>query len=181
MTNILTVQPCSNPFFIEDRKIKKIHFFNESGVIFSTRSGWFGYTNKFRGGLDIPETVSNGKIDFSIKKCFFVPIKGEYYEKTKCADLYLYIDGEKIKLIDRCESQQEIGTTDIWTYDNITVDICGCVINEKLVKKIEKNDFGKRIEAMEKELKEGGIKIDYCSLEILMKKYDLLKKRGKND
>lgn len=181
MTNILTVQPCFNPFFIEDRQIKKIHFFNESGVVLSTRSGWFGSTNNFRGGLDIPETISKRKIDFSIKKCFYVWVKGEYYEKGKYAELYLYIDGEQIKLIDRYESTQKIGATDIWTYDNITVEICGHVINENLVKKIEKNNFGKRVEALEKELKEEGIKIDSYNLEILMKKYDLIKKGGKND
>ena len=77
MTNILTVQTFFNPFFIEDRQIKKIHFFNESGVVFSTRSGWFGNNNNFRCGLDIPETINKRKIDFSIKKCFFVPVKGE--------------------------------------------------------------------------------------------------------
>ena len=181
MTNILTVQSCLNPFFIEDRQIKKIRFFNESGVVFSTRSGWFGCNNNFIGGLDIPETISKRKIDFSIKKCFFVPVKGQYYEKGKYAELYLYIDGEQIKLIDRYESQKKMGATDIWTYDNITVEICGHVINENIVKKVEKNDFGQRVEAMEKELKEEGIKIDSYYLEKLMIKYDLIKKGGKND
>ena len=181
MTNILTVQPCFKPFFIEDRQVKKIHFFNKSGVVFSTHSGWFGDNNNFRCGLDIPETISKRKIDFSIKKCFYVPVKGEYYETGKYADLYLYIDGAQIKLIDRYESRREMGTTDIWTYDNITIEICGRVINENRVKKVEKNDFGKRIESMEKELKEEGDKIDSYNLEILMKKYDLIKKGGKND
>lgn len=34
---------------------------------------------------------------------------------------------------------------------------------------------------MEKELKEEGVKIDSYDLKILMKKYDLIKKGGKND
>ena len=74
-----------------------------------------------------------------------------------------------------------MGATDILTYDNITIEICGHVINENIVKKIEKNDFGKRVEAMEKELKEEGIKIDSYNLKILMEKYNLIKKGGKND
>ena len=34
MTNILTVQPCFNPFFIEDRQIKKYIFLTSPALCF---------------------------------------------------------------------------------------------------------------------------------------------------
>lgn len=177
MSNILTVESCYNPFFIDGREIKRIIFYNDSGIVLKTRSGWFGYNNNFRGGLDIPETISKRKVDLSIKKCFYVPVAPEYYERNKkCAELYLYIDGESIKLIDKTESQECFNKVDIWHYENFTFEICGHVIVENLVVKIERNEFGQKVDAIQKELEEAGIKIDSFDLKRLLEKYNLIKK-----
>lgn len=176
MSNILTVQSFYNPFFVDDRQIKKIHFYNESGVIFSTRSGWFGNNNKYKNGLEVPEILSKRKIDFNLKKCFFVPVAGEFYEKGKFCELYLFVDGEKIKIIDRNETSEKMTDSDLWIYDNITFKILNETITENLVKKIIRTDFGKKVDSISAELEGAGIKIDSYMLTKLLKSYDLIKK-----
>lgn len=177
MINKLTTQPLFNPFFVEDRQLKKIVFYNDSGVVFETRSGWFGSNNNFRGGFNIPDAVLRRKIDFTRKECFYVSTPGEYYERgRKFAILYLYIDGEKIKQLDRAEYEKQMCESQVWHYERFEFDILDQYINEHIVTKIEKTDFGRQVEEMEKKLEELHIKINSYDLTQLMKKFDLIEK-----
>lgn len=177
MTDILTTQPLFNPFFVEDRQIKKIVFYNDSGVVFETRSGWFGNNNNFRDGFNIPDATLRRKVDFTRKECFYTSTQGEYYERNrKFAILYLYIDGEKIKQLDKSEYKTQMSDSQVWYYERFEFDILGQYINEHVVKKIEKTDFGRQVEEMEKKLEEMHIKINSYDLTLLMKKFDLVEK-----
>lgn len=174
--NFLETTDCFNPFFIDGRQIKRIHFFNKSGVIFSTRSGWFGNNNNFRGGLVIPETVQKRKIDFSLCKSFFVSVPAEYYEKGLYADLYLFVDGESVNITDTTESAVKMTDCEIWHYKNFTFDICGKTITENLLDYIEKTPFGEQVEELQKELEEIQVKLDRYEVARILKKYNIVKK-----
>lgn len=178
MTNsILEVQTCYNPFFIDGREVHSIILYNDKGIVFKTRSGWFGNNNNFRGGLEIPEAISKRKIDLSLKKCFYVPVPPEDWKpRGKYVDLYLYIDGENIKFISENRHAENMTDCEIWHYVNLDFEIFGHVIQDYYIEKFEKTDFGQKVESTAEELKKAGIKIDSWDLKELLRKYDLVKK-----
>lgn len=174
--NFLETTDFFNPFFIDGRQIKRIHFFNKQGVIFSTRSGWFGNNNNFRGGLVIPETVQKRKIDFSLCKSFFVSVPAEYYEKGLYAELYLFVDGESVKITEVKEISEKMTDCEIWHSKIYTFEILGQEIRESILDYIEKTPFGEQVDSLLSELESQQIKIGRYDLIQLLKHYNIVKK-----
>lgn len=173
---------CLNPFIFNGRYIKKIIFFDDSGVICENARGWFGNNNIYKNGLEVPEIASKKKIDLSIKKCFYVPTPAEWYEQrgTKCADLYLYIDGEKIKFIKSEKKQVQINDRDLYFYNIFNFSIFAEVVTVEILEKIESTAFGEYVEEVKKNFESDGIKLDSYIIASILRKYNIIKKESRD-
>ncbi len=90
-----------NPFFLYGYELKNIHFFDSTGIRFSTGHGWFGRSNnEIKGGLTVLDSKGQemvferkNKTKFSLNHAFLIPVKRKYYEREgRFAELYLPYD-----------------------------------------------------------------------------------------
>lgn len=175
--DFLTVESCFNPFFIDGRQIKRIHFFDKNGIIFSTCSGWFGSNNLFRHGLEIPPAVYKRKIDFSICQSFFVSASEEYAQRgQKFAELYIFVDDESVKITEVKEISEKMTACEVWHSKIYTFEILGKEIRESILDHIEKTPFGEQVDSLLSELESQQIKIGRYDLIQLLKHYNIVKK-----
>ena len=59
---ILTTVSCLNPFFMNDRQITNIIFYNDEGILFETHHGWFGNSNNVFKSFDLVDEVKVRRI-----------------------------------------------------------------------------------------------------------------------
>lgn len=59
---ILTTVSCLNPFFMNDRQITNIIFYNDEGILFETHHGWFGNNNNVFKSFDLVDEVKVRRI-----------------------------------------------------------------------------------------------------------------------
>lgn len=108
-------------------EVHRIKFYNENGIIFTTRSGWlealhqtvtkenlFNYLlEEDKRAIYLNNLNRRAKENFNNKDNFFIPVKREYASDNKKADLYIYVDNVNIK-VERTLTdtrQEECGTT----------------------------------------------------------------------
>lgn len=173
---------CYNPFFVEGYEIKKIHLYDDNGVIFSTRQGWFSGDHSYNefDYLEIPDVKRRLKIDLAKKECFFTSVKGEWYEKGKFCEMYLYVDGVDIKLLDKILKSENMTHSEIWDSVTYTFEIKGVEIKQEILKEIKKTPFGLKVENLENELEGLNIKISKYDIERILQHYEVIKKHDKN-
>ena len=99
----------SRIYYIEEinREVNKIHFYNDNGIIASTRSGWLSCNPKFIDTsisdinyLNITKELKTFKANYNVEKatqtkCHFTinNTKRNSYDDPSC-DLYLYVSDE---------------------------------------------------------------------------------------
>lgn len=164
---------CMNYFNFKDYPVSKFVFYNENGIIYTSKRGWFDYNRAET--LDIGEIVVRRKENFERKENFAIVTTSEYSYNRKEYIIYVYVDDDKVKLLKELPYQREMGETQIWTEQKIVIEMGGETFNEIEVLKIEDSDFGQRVKEMMQDLESENIKIDSYTLTKLMKKYNLNK------
>lgn len=168
-----------NPFFCEGREVNNIIFYNDEGIMFETHRGWFGDGNNVFDSFDLVDEVkvrratALNKMD---KKENFLVSSQEAYSKVKKYDLYLYVDGNKITLDKEEIKEKKFGDTEIRRYVERTLTIYNKKIDLEETLEFIKTDFGNKVENIQNELKDLGIKLGSFELTELLKHYDLVKK-----
>lgn len=164
---------CMNYFNFKDYPVSKFVFYNENGIIYTSKRGWFDYNRTET--LDIGEIVVRRKENFERKENFAIVTTSEYSYNRKEYIIYVYVDDDKVKLIKELPYQREMGETQIWTEQKIVIEMGGETFTEVDVLKIEDSDFGQRVKEMMQDLESENIKIDSYTLTKLMKKYNINK------
>lgn len=175
MITELTTAPCYNPFLADGFTVSKIVFYNDDKTVFETARGWFGNNNRFRS-LFIGSTTKRNKIVLNRKENFYVRDTEKDAYGEKYVALYLYVDGENIKVEDLGTHQDTYNKVDVWTHHKYKIRIYGDEIEEEVVDKIEKNEFGQQVEALKKDLAEINIKLTSFDLVNLLEHYELVKR-----
>ena len=164
---------CMNYFNFKDYPVSKFVFYNENGIIYTSKRGWFDYNRTET--LDIGEINVRRKENFERKENFAIVTTSEYSYNRKEYIIYVYVDGDKVKLNKETPYQRNMGETQIWTEQKIVIEMGGETFNEIEVLKIEDSDFGQRVKEMMQDLESENIKIDSYTLTKIMKKYNLNK------
>lgn len=108
MKNLIRTAIWYNPFTAitingNGYELYRIHFYNEEGVILSTRSGWFdeknNSNNSFRNGIKIDDIHLRKKISFD-KKENFIAKNNDDYNIFNRYDLYIYYKNVDFKTHD---------------------------------------------------------------------------------
>ena len=175
---------CLRPYGLHGKKVHRVYFFNENGVIFNTRSGWieksyqdlkedvtyFGSVDVLE--IDIQEPVKKIKKDLSIKKNFYIKAERvadweRLYDLKDEYDLYIYV-GDVVKVEKTKElTREEENTTYMATVQYIEYLITGLtaepfkVITQNTLKTYETKESEQAKEILEI-LKENRI---YCNLD----------------
>ena len=164
---------CMNYFNFKDYPVSKFVFYNEDGIIYTSKRGWFDYNRTET--LDIGEITVRRKENFERNENFAIVTTSDYSYNRKEYIIYVYVDGDKVKLNKETPYQRNMGETQIWTEQKIVIEMGGETFNEIEVLKIEDSDFGQRVKEMMADLESENIKIDSYTLTKLMKKYNLNK------
>lgn len=168
-----------NPFFCNGRQVNNIIFYNDEGIMFETHHGWFGTGDNKIDSFDLVDEVkvrratALNKMDK--KDNFFVSV-ANLYSKDNKYDLYLYVDGNKISLDKEEIKEEKFSDTQIRRYAKRTLTIYNKKIDLEETLKFIQTDFGNKVENIQNELKELGIKLGSFELAQLLKHYDLVKK-----
>lgn len=164
---------CMNYFNFKDYPVSKFVFYDDNGIIYTSKRGWFDY-NKAES-LDIGEIVVRRKENLERKENFAIVTTSEYSYNRKEYIIYVYVDGINVKLTQETPYKRNMGETQIWTEQKNIIEMGGESFTEINVLKIEDSDFGQRVKDMMKDLESENIKIDSYTLSKLMKKYTINK------
>lgn len=178
MTNILQqTSSWYNPFFLDDREVKNIYFYNESGILCDTGRGWFGGNNGL-GTLIIGETIRKGKFNPAAKCNFWIPVAGPDYKSGKFCDVYLYVDGADI-ICERLPDTQTDGIckTSIEHWQNFAVSVHGFKSHIEKYLGSEKTKFGRDVDKLAETFKEMGIQIDHYNTIKLLESFSVRRKK----
>jgi len=83
--------PYYNPFYINEYRLNKIHIYNDTGIIASTRQGWFegkGNNNSL-DSFEVGETKRKLKPSFKLDHTYYISVRDKY-SKDKTAELYIH-------------------------------------------------------------------------------------------
>ena len=164
---------CMNYFNFNQLPVSKFVFYNDDGVIYTSKRGWFDDDRS--DILDIGEIVQRRKENFTRKENFAMTTTAEYFRNKKEYIIYVYVDGDNVKVTKETPYQRNMSETQIWTEQKIVIEMGGKTFTEIHVLKTEDSDFGKQVNQMMKELESENIKIDSYTLTKIMKKYNLNK------
>ena len=164
---------CMNYFNFNELPVSKFVFYNEDGVIYTSKRGWFDGDRS--DILDIGEIVQRRKENFTRKENFAITTPAEYFRNKKEYIIYVYVDGDKVKLTKQTPYISQMSETQIWTEQKIVIEMGGKTFTENNLVKVEDSAFGKQVKEMMKELETENIKIDRYTLIQIMKKYNLNK------
>jgi hypothetical protein len=193
------IATCLRPYGINGKKVHRIYFFNEEGVILSTNRGWlekrsmehaikYGMAGVDIEEIELKELNRKLKKDFSKKQNFYIKaekindwesmqfLKDEY-------DLYIYV-GDVVKVEKTCEHvQDEEGTTYINTVKYTEYKITGLteqpftmVISQSL--KCEDTNEKKQAEEILQIIKDKKLYINISDYDLckLLKVFNITKK-----
>ena len=87
---------------IDNKRVDNIIFYDDSGIITETGCGWLEGSESVIEEIDVDSPVKRLKVNLTRKENFYVPAKDYYGDSVYC--LYLYVDGDKIKVENLGES-----------------------------------------------------------------------------
>lgn len=171
------------PYYIDNKQVDNIVFYDDSGIITETDYGWLEGSESVKlyfqsdiKEIDIDSPVKRLKVNLTRKENFYIPVKEHIGDSVYC--LYLYVDGDKIKIDNLGESvflDSDFSTT--YT-DKLFIkinDISFYSWKKPTNRTVDKPEYIKTKEIAE-ELKKEGVDIPEFSLFQLLKKYEVKKK-----
>jgi len=183
MITIKKIDNGMNPYNVDGLQLKRIVLFNENGIIFVNKQGWFGNcscADIVELNIDgVDEVKRRRKENFKNVEVFMMTEKEDYGNENEGV-LYIH---EDLLTLERCDPETETYDTHYSVY-NVYV-LHGSFkthleevnqIKVKIYKKSSETKFGKQVKEMEKELEDNGIHVGSFNLSNLMKKYHLTKK-----
>lgn len=163
-----------NPFILDGRKVNNIIFYNEDGQIIETKQGWFGNFNNECESLDLGSIKHRRKVNLTRKENFYISATDTF--NSLIYDLWIYVDNNNVKIVDKGEVEQQYEKSTIYVYHKYDLEVYGYKFSQRFYVKTIKTEFGKHVDEVSKELEQMNIKIDSYYLKKLLESYDLVKK-----
>ena len=171
------------PYYIDNKEVNNIIFYDDNGIITEVKQGWLegSQSQKFIflkdvEQIDIDTPIKRIKVNLTRKENFYIPVKN--YIDESCYCLYLYVDGEKIKVENLGEFVFDDSEISTMYSDKLFIkinDISFYCWKKPINKIIEKPEYLKAKDIVE-EMKKDGVSMSEFSVLQLLKKYEVEKK-----
>lgn len=176
MTTLRRESNYYNPFFIEDREVLNIYFYNADGILCDSGRAWLG-SNNGRATLPTGEIVRKAKINTGAACNFWIPAQGPDYKRGKFCNVYLFADGERIKC-ERLPDTESDGlrktTRERWKNFKVTIQGESWTITKHA--ESVRTEFGRVVDQLEADFKNAGITVDGYNVIKIAESFNISKK-----